>query len=84
MLSIDISRTLFFRFTIFRLSSTATVLCSSCRVVLVFHQSEPLTKFHDGHLVESETYIGGHVECLEVREGAGQRSLVVVGVCIVC
>ncbi|CAN0195265.1 unnamed protein product, partial [Scytosiphon promiscuus] len=21
--------------------------------------SEPLTKFHDGHLVESETYIGG-------------------------
>ncbi|CAN0531942.1 unnamed protein product, partial [Ectocarpus sp. 12 AP-2014] len=29
------------------------------------HQSEPLTKFHDGHLVESETYIGGHVECLE-------------------
>eukprot|EP00752_Nemacystus_decipiens_P002463 g2319.t1 len=27
--------------------------------------SEPLTKFHDGHLVESETYIGGHVECLE-------------------
>lgn len=29
-------------------------------------QSEPLTKFHDGHLVESETYIGGHVECLEV------------------
>ncbi|CAN0304586.1 unnamed protein product, partial [Ectocarpus sp. 4 AP-2014] len=29
------------------------------------NQSEPLTKFHDGHLVESETYIGGHVECLE-------------------
>ncbi|CAM9478652.1 unnamed protein product [Pylaiella littoralis] len=27
--------------------------------------SEPLTKFHDGHLLESETYIGGHVECLE-------------------
>ena len=27
--------------------------------------AEPLTKFHDGHLLESETYIGGHVECLE-------------------
>lgn len=31
-------------------------------------QAEPLTKFHEGHLVESETYIGGHVECLEVRD----------------
>ncbi|CAB1097506.1 unnamed protein product [Ectocarpus sp. CCAP 1310/34] len=31
----------------------------------VLRKSEPLTKFHDGHLVESETYIGGHVECLE-------------------
>ena len=26
---------------------------------------DPLTKFHNGHLVEAETYIGGHVECLE-------------------
>ena len=26
---------------------------------------EPLTKFHNGHLLEAETYIGGHVECLE-------------------
>ena len=26
---------------------------------------DPLTKFHNGHLLESETYIGGHVECLE-------------------
>ncbi|KAK9126454.1 hypothetical protein Scep_015300 [Stephania cephalantha] len=24
-----------------------------------------LEKFHNGHLLESETYIGGHVECLE-------------------
>ena len=28
-------------------------------------QEEPLTKFHEGHLLESETYVGGHVECLE-------------------
>ena len=26
---------------------------------------EPLTKFHNGHLLDAETYIGGHVECLE-------------------
>lgn len=26
---------------------------------------EPFTKFHNGHLLEAETYIGGHVECLE-------------------
>jgi len=28
-------------------------------------EKEPLAKFHDGHLLESETYIGGKVECLE-------------------
>ncbi|KAL5717104.1 DNA-directed DNA polymerase [Ranunculus cassubicifolius] len=28
------------------------------------YQAE-LEKFHNGHLLESETYIGGHVECLE-------------------
>jgi DNA polymerase epsilon subunit 1 len=28
-------------------------------------QMDPLAKFHDGHLLESETYIGGKVECLE-------------------
>ncbi|MED6160431.1 DNA polymerase epsilon catalytic subunit A [Stylosanthes scabra] len=28
------------------------------------HQSEP-EKFYNNHLLESETYIGGHVECLE-------------------
>ena len=27
--------------------------------------SDHLETFYDGHLVESETYIGGHVECLE-------------------
>ena len=26
---------------------------------------DPLAKFHDGHLLEAETYIGGKVECLE-------------------
>ena len=28
-------------------------------------QVDPLAKFHDGHLLEAETYIGGKVECLE-------------------
>lgn len=28
-------------------------------------QSDALTQFHKGHLLESETYVGGHVECLE-------------------
>lgn len=28
------------------------------------HRSDP-EKFHNNHLLESETYIGGHVECLE-------------------
>lgn len=28
-------------------------------------QKEPLAKFHQGHLLEAETYIGGKVECLE-------------------
>jgi len=28
-------------------------------------QQKELAKFHNGHLLESETYIGGHVECLE-------------------
>lgn len=28
------------------------------------HQADP-EKFYNNHLLESETYIGGHVECLE-------------------
>jgi DNA polymerase epsilon subunit 1 len=28
-------------------------------------EMDPLAKFHQGHLLESETYIGGKVECLE-------------------
>jgi DNA polymerase epsilon subunit 1 len=27
--------------------------------------TDPLTSFYGTHLLESETYIGGHVECLE-------------------
>ncbi|PWA40336.1 DNA polymerase epsilon catalytic subunit [Artemisia annua] len=37
---------------------TANVICPNK------HQAEP-EKFYNGHLLESETYIGGHVECLE-------------------
>ena len=37
---------------------TANIVCPNK------HQSET-EKFHKGHLLESETYIGGHVECLE-------------------
>ncbi|PWA94332.1 DNA polymerase epsilon catalytic subunit [Artemisia annua] len=37
---------------------TANVICPNK------HQPEP-EKFYNGHLLESETYIGGHVECLE-------------------
>ncbi|GKB39369.1 DNA polymerase epsilon catalytic subunit A [Tanacetum coccineum] len=33
-------------------------------LLMVQHQAEP-EKFHNGRLLESETYIGGHVECLE-------------------
>jgi len=36
----------------------ASILCPNK------HQ-EPLASFHQGHLLESETYIGGKVECLE-------------------
>lgn len=49
------------------LQNLASVQDPNPNPLLRFGQSEPLTKFHDGHLVESETYIGGHVECLEVR-----------------
>ncbi|GKC32808.1 DNA polymerase epsilon catalytic subunit [Tanacetum coccineum] len=38
---------------------TTNVIC------LNKHQVEP-EKFHNGSLLESETYIGGHVECLEI------------------
>jgi DNA polymerase epsilon subunit 1 len=35
------------------------------RIVFPNKQKEAHTKFHNNHLLESETYIGGHVECLE-------------------
>ena len=28
-------------------------------------QIDPLEQFYKGHLLEAETYVGGHVECLE-------------------
>lgn len=36
-----------------------------CDVICPNKQVDDLTSFYDGHLLESETYIGGHVECLE-------------------
>lgn len=29
---------------------------------------DPLVKYYDGHLLDTETYIGGRVECLETGE----------------
>jgi DNA polymerase epsilon subunit 1 len=37
---------------------TKSIICPNKQV-------DPLAKFHKGHLLESETYIGGKVECLE-------------------
>ncbi|KAI9486077.1 MAG: hypothetical protein EXX96DRAFT_495723 [Benjaminiella poitrasii] len=34
-------------------------------VIMPNKHTEQLTKFFDGHLLESETYVGGHVEALE-------------------
>lgn len=39
-------------------ASSKNILCPN-------KQSDPLATFHQGHLLESETYIGGKVECLE-------------------
>jgi DNA polymerase epsilon subunit 1 len=48
-------------------------LCETLLMVQAFEkkiicpnkQKDPLATFHNGHLLESETYIGGKVECLE-------------------
>lgn len=49
-------------------------LCESLLMVEAFRgniicpnkqSSAPRERFHKGHLVENETYVGGHVECLE-------------------
>ena len=34
-------------------------------ILLPNKHSDPAERFYDGHLVESETYVGGHVESLE-------------------
>ncbi|CDK26846.1 unnamed protein product [Kuraishia capsulata CBS 1993] len=34
-------------------------------ILLPNKHTDPLERFYDGHLVESETYVGGHVESLE-------------------
>lgn len=36
-----------------------------CNIICPNKQVDPLESFYNGHLLESETYIGGHVECLE-------------------
>lgn len=34
-------------------------------ILLPNKHSDPIERFYDGHLLESETYVGGHVESLE-------------------
>ena len=41
------------------------VEANSLDIICPNKQVDPLAKFHKGHLLESETYIGGKVECLE-------------------
>jgi DNA polymerase epsilon subunit 1 len=41
------------------------VQANALDIVCPNKQIDPLAKFHQGHLLESETYIGGKVECLE-------------------
>jgi DNA polymerase epsilon subunit 1 len=36
-----------------------------CNIICPNKQVDELETFYNGHLLESETYIGGHVECLE-------------------
>jgi len=45
----------------------ALLMVQACRkdIICPNKQTAPLTQFHNGHLLESETYIGGKVECLE-------------------
>jgi DNA polymerase epsilon subunit 1 len=45
----------------------ALLMVQACEkdIICPNKQKEPLSKFHEGHLLESETYIGGKVECLE-------------------
>lgn len=49
-------------------------LCEALLMVEAFHgdiifpnkKGQPFGKLHEGHLIESETYVGGHVEALQV------------------
>ena len=34
-------------------------------ILLPNKHSDPIERFYEGHLLESETYVGGHVESLE-------------------
>jgi len=45
----------------------ALLMVQACTkdIVCPNKQIDPLAKFHNGHLLEGETYIGGKVECLE-------------------
>ena len=45
----------------------ALLMVQACRkdIICPNKQTDPLAQFHNGHLLESETYIGGKVECLE-------------------
>jgi DNA polymerase epsilon subunit 1 len=42
-------------------------MVQACRkdIICPNKQMDAITQFHRGHLLESETYIGGKVECLE-------------------
>jgi DNA polymerase epsilon subunit 1 len=37
----------------------------ACNITMPNKHMDPKERFHNGHLIESETYIGGHVEALE-------------------
>ena len=37
----------------------------TCNIAMPNKHMDPKERFHNGHLIESETYIGGHVEALE-------------------
>ena len=45
----------------------ALLMVQACKksIICPNKHTDDLTKFHHGHLLESETYIGGKVECLE-------------------
>ena len=45
----------------------ALLMVQACQksIICPNKQTDALAKFHNGHLLESETYIGGKVECLE-------------------